>query len=250
MRASAWILLAAGLLALLWLPGLEAQDRAPQEVRVLAKGEEACSGDRARCSVVEAGGTGIQVGDRVELILENEGEVAHELAVTRSGQADHEARRTPRSAAVARVDPVAPNATGSTNLTVPEAEALYLWCPLDDHEAQGLWLELPLEGSATSAPGPEQGSRRVPGPSVGGVLGLLGAAILGSRVSPRAPTARMGSGRARGHGQASGGRLDLALELAEAPGDLPGMGLEQPSERLVRVPFLGTGCPAGGLLHG
>lgn len=107
-----------------------------------------------------------------ELQVHPDASTSYEAALAAAPDADPDHEATPRSAAIAVVGPVEPGETASLNLTLPEADAVYVWLPGDDHEARGGWETVPIRDEQAGEP---TTSRQAPAP---GALVLASIASL------------------------------------------------------------------------
>lgn len=89
----------------------------------------------------------LHAGETVGLHFYNDDDEVHEIFVTTNASADPERSNTSTEDALARAGPVTSNRSASGGeFTIPEdAEALYLWCWIDEHEAEGEVLRVPLQ---------------------------------------------------------------------------------------------------------
>jgi uncharacterized cupredoxin-like copper-binding protein len=79
------------------------------------------------------GALAVAAGETVTIELANEGTVAHELEVF-----------DPDGAAVGEVPPTPAGATGTVTVTFAEAGTYRFVCGIDDHEARGMTLDVPV----------------------------------------------------------------------------------------------------------
>lgn len=89
----------------------------------------------------------LHAGETVDLNLYNDDhDEVHEILVTTNASADHEGRNTSPEHALNTPVAMPPNSSVSAyELQIPsDAEALYAWCSVDDHEAEGEHLVVPL----------------------------------------------------------------------------------------------------------
>lgn len=102
----------------------------------------------------------LHAGETVELFFYNDDDEVHEIFVTTEDEADPDRSNTSTEDAIAHAGPRTANRSASGGeFTVPEdAEALYVWCWLDDHEAEGerivLQVDPPHAEDPDGAPGP------------------------------------------------------------------------------------------------
>lgn len=131
-------------------------DSQTKQVTLVAQ-ESGCPDDKTFCFSVEESPSNLSEGDEVNLTLRNpDGNRGdHNVHVTMNESADPEHQDTSSEDAIAKTPTIAPGETASTNFTVPDGEALYLWCDRTGHEAGGMWTTIELqanngtEGNAT-----------------------------------------------------------------------------------------------------
>jgi hypothetical protein len=88
----------------------------------------------------------LHAGEAVDLNAYNDDQVTHELHVAPNTSADPGRAATEPERAIASTGPIEPNGSRAVpDVAIPpEAEALYVWCSVDDHEARGERLVVPL----------------------------------------------------------------------------------------------------------
>lgn len=177
------VLVALGLA--LWVPLGQAGSSSDEErsFTVAASGNE-CPEGKSLCYQVENASPELTPGEEVSIRFENRDGVEHTLHVANGSRSDSERRDTPADAALADTGEVPPGGVATVNVTIPDGDALYLWCDVDDHEANGMWTEVPVSAASESASGPEQGSERIPAEPVGGFLATGTAAWLAGGGKP------------------------------------------------------------------
>lgn len=172
------LLLVAGLALMVAGPTVGQGGPSGQDQRLRLVADDAGCAEAARCFEAEDVPEPLRAGTNLTITFENAGSEEHSVYVTTVAQADTDRSRTPASAAVTEIGPIAPNETANATLEVPSADALYLWCDLDGHEADGMWIEVPVETEPEAANGPEQGADRAPLPPAALVIGLaVGAGV-------------------------------------------------------------------------
>lgn len=117
----------------------------------------------------------LHAGETVDVNVYNDDDETHEILVTTETQADPARANTSEASSLVTGSPLSSNASASLeSLTIPpEAGALYVWCGIDDHEAEGERLVVDVEPAHAEADG-----RLVPGLTLGGA-GLAVLAALG-----------------------------------------------------------------------
>lgn len=123
----------------------------------------------------------MHAGETVDLNLYNDDNETHEILVTTNASADPQRANTSTEHALHTPTPLPPgNSISAYEITIPrEADALYAWCRMDDHEAEGERLVISL-----ARPHAEPDDRL--GPTLG-VLGLVAALLLALEVARRRP---------------------------------------------------------------
>lgn len=132
--------------------------------------------DRGRCLVVVEGDIDALRHDHgVQIVFENRDDADHALHVAMLEDADPDRSDTPAEAAFASTDRVPPGGEGKLAFAPPTyADGVYLYSPLEDHEADGAWLVVPY--------GDAEASRDTPAAGPGLLVSLaLAAALAGSR---------------------------------------------------------------------
>lgn len=116
-----------------------------KEVTVVAR-ESGCPDDDAFCFSLEDSPPNLSQGDEVTLALRNTDDNGdeHSVHVTVNESADPDHHNTSSEDAIANTTTIVPGETTSTNFTVPDGEALYLWCDVTGHEASGMWTTIEL----------------------------------------------------------------------------------------------------------
>lgn len=151
-------------------------------------------------TVTEGQLDGVQQGELVQLSLINEGQAPHNVYVTTADNADTGTRDTPADAAFANTSTIGEGEETNASFTVPsDAEALYLWCEVGNHEALGMWIEVSVEpaqdaGNGTDDDGggvgdagdgddreqaPDEDTDGIPVPPWAPLVALLGALLVG-----------------------------------------------------------------------
>lgn len=139
---------------------------------VAASGDD-CPEDKVLCYRVENASSGLRAGEEVTIRFENRDDVEHSLYVANGSRSDSEGRDTPADAALADTGEVPPGEVAAVNVTVPDGDAVYLWCDVGDHESEGMWTQIPVDAATEEASGPDQGSRRVPTVPGGALVAAL-----------------------------------------------------------------------------
>ncbi|MDX1611364.1 MAG: hypothetical protein R3185_03275 [Candidatus Thermoplasmatota archaeon] len=161
MRGGIWALVAL-VLTLLCSPIVQAQ---ADPVATLAGMEgSACEAPKITCWEVTDGDLAgnLVAGSEVTVLVQAVGEAPHNLYVTTPDQADPNRLNTDGSAAFANSDTVSSGEETTFTFEVPtDAEELYFWCDVLEHEAGGMWFILPVlpaeegQGNGTMAGGNE-----------------------------------------------------------------------------------------------
>jgi hypothetical protein len=151
---------------------------------------EPCVQDTAPCFTV-SNWTLVEERDTLQVTVRNGGTQAHGLAVATGEQAAEEGNATPREAAFLEVDAVGPGATATATASVPDGtDTVHLFCPVDDHEEQGMHLTRNVYPNGSVAEGRQSGPGLgdpddAPVPAVAGLVGLVaGALALGTLRRP------------------------------------------------------------------
>lgn len=99
---------------------------------------------KALCLLVEEGSPAdIPQGTLVALTLRAEGQAPHNVHVTTPSEADANHTDTPASAAFAQTETIEPGSETNLTFQVPwDAEGLYLWCDVGNHEPLGMWISV------------------------------------------------------------------------------------------------------------
>lgn len=137
---------------------------APADVHVTLEAAEGpdCdpTGQQVACFLVTNGSLeDLPAGGTVHLMLENAGQLDHNVFVTDAANADENNADTAGGDAIASTDTVSAGGNASVSFTVPsDAEALYLWCDVQGHEPLGMYLnatvsDAPASGNGTSDDG-------------------------------------------------------------------------------------------------
>lgn len=106
--------------------------------------------------VVEGELDGLVPGEVVDVTLRSAGNAPHNVFVTTSDQATEDPRDTPASAAFASSETAGPGEEVNFAFTVPtDAEGLYLWCDVGNHETLGMYLTASIAGAAPETGGDE-----------------------------------------------------------------------------------------------
>lgn len=169
---AAILLLLAGLPA---APALAASGTSPQAEgppsMTVAANDTGCQDGRL-CFQTDGTPDELSPGENLTVTFENRANASHSAHVTTISESNASHEDTPRSAAFASVGPIGPNETENVTFTVPDADALYIWCDEGDHEAAGMWAEVPVSSASQESRGPEQGARRSPNAAVGPLVAL------------------------------------------------------------------------------
>ncbi len=151
-------------------------------------------------TVTEGQLDGVQQGELVQLSLINEGEAPHNAYVTTPDNADTDTRDTAAGDAFANTSTIDAGEETNASFTVPsDAESLYLWCEVDNHELMGMWLEVSVDPAGDAGNGtdsddggdgdtgdgedreetPDEDTDGIPVPPWAPLVGLLGALLVG-----------------------------------------------------------------------
>ncbi len=191
----------AALIAVLTIAGLMLLVPAAQaftEVTVAAREAPECPPGEQKIyclTVIDGQLDGVRQGEAVALTLINQGQAPHNAYVTLGAQADTSTRETPADAAFANTTTISPGEQTNVSFIVPEdAESLYLWCEVSNHERLGMWLEVTVEPAQGPGNGtddgqagnttddreqpPETEPEGVPLPTWAPLAGLLAGAIV------------------------------------------------------------------------
>jgi hypothetical protein len=117
-------------------------DRDRFEAQVVAHDDATnCVADEAPCyEIANDGWTLVEVNDTIDVTFENNASQPHALNIA-PGSAEEDDANTSTEQAFLRIEPVQPGQTASASATLPAGtDTAYLFCHLDDHEAQGLHL--------------------------------------------------------------------------------------------------------------
>lgn len=127
------------------------EDPEPKQVTLVAK-ESGCPDDRTFCFEVEEEPSTLSPGDEVNLTLRNDeaNQAQHNAYVTTNDSADPGHQDTSADEAIANTTTIGPGENASTNFTVPDADALYVWCDNAGHEAAGMWTTFSLAENGTA----------------------------------------------------------------------------------------------------
>lgn len=151
-------------------------------------------------TVTEGQLDGVQQDELVQLSLINEGQAPHNAYVTTAGNADTDTRDTAAGDAFANTSTIGGGEETNASFTVPsDAESLYLWCEVDNHEIMGMWIEVSVEPAQDAGNGtddgaddgagdtgddedreeaPDGGTDGIPVPSWAPLVALLGALLI------------------------------------------------------------------------
>lgn len=176
------VLVLTGALA---VPVATAAQHEGASLTVIAREGADCSGGASFCLEVE-GSPELAPGDSVTVTYRNEGQAGHSLYIAAKEDADSSHTDTGESTGEAEIDVIEAGEEESTTFTVPEAEALYLWCDVTGHEAAGMWTEVELaegNGSMDDPNGMDEPSSEAPVPGLVAVLALLAVSALARRSS-------------------------------------------------------------------
>ncbi|MDX1612522.1 MAG: hypothetical protein R3185_09135 [Candidatus Thermoplasmatota archaeon] len=159
-------------LSTLALPSTFAHDG--PSIEVVAIPPDECPSAKSMCFEFLSQPPTLQPGDQVDIALYNDDETDHTAFVAAKADADPNHQDTDRNAALAFTNQVPPRGTSTENIfTVPEGvDTLYVWCDLGQHEANGMWLEVPVSGGAS-----EEGNG-APGPGALFALAVVGLSAL------------------------------------------------------------------------
>lgn len=150
----------------------------PSTMTVIAQTSD-CPEERELCYHTENASSRLEPGEEVTVTFRNEGQTDHSLYVANGSRADDGNRDTPASAAFANTGEIEPGSQTNLTVTVPDGDALYLWCEVSDHEAQGMWTAIPIGTSNENATGPDQGADRTPLGPVGALIAIVsGVAVV------------------------------------------------------------------------
>lgn len=141
-----WLVLIAVFLVAAAAPvhgSTHAQDTDPKEMTVVAT-EEGCSNGKTFCFKIQTRPSNLTAGDEVNLTLQNQGATSHNVHVTLNESADPDHQDTDPEDDVANTSTIQPGENASTTFTVPNVDALYLWCDRTGHEASDMWATLPI----------------------------------------------------------------------------------------------------------
>lgn len=124
----------------------DSTDDATKEVTVVAR-ESDCPDGETFCFSIEGDPPRLSPDDEVNLTLRNpDGNQAdHNVHATLNESADAEHQDTDAEEAIANTSTIAPGETANANFTVPDGEALYLWCDMTGHEASGMWTTIEIQ---------------------------------------------------------------------------------------------------------
>lgn len=125
------------------------EDADPKPLNVTAA-EGDCPEGQTFCIRITHAPANLTAGDTVNLTFTNEGNTDHNLHVTDNQSADPDHQDTPAEAAIASTPTIPPGGNATTNFTVPDADALYLWGDREAHEAADEWETLPLHRNETA----------------------------------------------------------------------------------------------------
>lgn len=152
-------------------------------------------------TVTEGQLDGVQQGELIQISLINEGEAPHNAYVTTADNADTDTRDTAADDAFANTSTIGGGEETNASFTVPsDAESLYIWCEIDNHEIMGMWIEVSVDPAPEAGNGTEEGaddgagdtgededreqapdedSDGIPVPSWAALVALLGALLIG-----------------------------------------------------------------------
>lgn len=162
-----WHAAAIGLVALVGLAVPAGALPADKHLTLEADNGQGCAPQaKADCFRVTNGSLdGFRQGQRVHVTMVNVGSAPHNVFAARSADADDNNVDTPADAAINGSATVDGGEETSLVFRVPDdAEGLYLWCEVDNHETFGMWLEASVEPAANDDDGgndaPEEGENR------------------------------------------------------------------------------------------
>lgn len=118
----------------------------------------------------------LHAGETVDVNAYNDDEQRHRLHVADNASLDPTRANTSTEHALVSSEPIEPGGSQALGeLTIPDgAEALYVWCSVDDHEAAGEHLLVPVEPSHD---GEETDAVPGFGPSVAALAAILALAV-------------------------------------------------------------------------
>lgn len=149
-------------------------------VNVNAVVPEDCSGDDDRCLATVENQPALHAGERISFYAYNDdNEQTHSLHVTTNASADpaRENTSTERALASSGLIPPASSADAGELVIPGDAQALFIWCSLEGHEAEGEHMVLPLQAPHEQEQESELG---VPSAALWIVASLLAKAALTS----------------------------------------------------------------------
>lgn len=152
----------------------------PSRITVIAQASD-CPEERELCYHTENASGSLEPGEEVTVTFRNQGQTDHSLYVANGSRADDGHRDTPASAALANTGEVEPGSQTNLTVTAPNGDALYLWCEVSDHEAQGMWTTIPIGTSNENATGPNQGADRTPLGPIGAMIAIVSGVALVAR---------------------------------------------------------------------
>lgn len=159
---------------LLVIPALSAQQAGDASVTIAAyNSAQDCPESKDFCfKLVDGTASSLASSGTVNVTFENRGSTPHEVAFANLSAADPEHDDTDETDAFARIPETSPGETKQRTIQVPQqAQGVYLWCGIPNHERFGMWLK--------AQPGQGDPDERDDAP-LGGellVVGLVGAAL-------------------------------------------------------------------------